>query len=140
MRHRFAYEMPVRFADTDAQGHMFFANYFVFCDESLGAYMRAIGCPWQRLVAIDVDMFYVSAHCDFKGSAGFETVLAVHARISRFGTTSFDSEYAVFAPGGDEPIAVAKLTSVCVNPKTREPVPVPEILRAAVHRFEAATD
>jgi len=46
----FVYTMRVRFRDTDMQGHVYFGNYFVFCDEALGAYMRAIGVPWQDMV------------------------------------------------------------------------------------------
>ena len=31
-------QIKVRFADTDANGHAFFGNYFVFADEVLGEY------------------------------------------------------------------------------------------------------
>jgi acyl-CoA thioester hydrolase len=135
MRHRFVHEMQVRFADTDAQGHMFFANYFTFCDEALTAYMRAIGCPWQELVASGVDMFYASARCDYRGAATFEARLAVHARVARIGNTSLESEYAVYAPDGAL-IASAALVSVCVDPATRQPTRVPDRIRDAVAAYE----
>ncbi len=137
MRHRFAHDMSVRFADTDAQGHMFFANYFTFCDEALSAYMRAIGFPWQRLLELGVDMFYVNASCDFKGRARFETQLAVHARIGRLGTTSFTSEYAVYDGDGDAPIAEARLVSVCVTHPGGDKTRIPDELRDAVARYES---
>ena len=35
--------IKVRFADTDANGHAFFGNYFVFADEVLGEYWQELG-------------------------------------------------------------------------------------------------
>lgn len=134
MKHRFAHPMQVRFADTDAQGHMYFANYLTFCDEALAAYMRAVGCPWQTLVAQGVDMFYVRSECDYSGSAKFETVLDIHTTISEFGNSSMTSEYAVYA--GDALIAKAKLTGVCITIADRSPTRVPDVLRDAVAAYE----
>jgi acyl-CoA thioesterase FadM len=94
------------------QGHVYFGNYFVFCDEALGAYMRAIGMPWQDMVKSGTDMFYVNASCDYLGSAKFEEDVHIETRIS------------------------ASVTSVCVDPKTREKVRVPHPLREAVAAFE----
>lgn len=131
MAEPFVHVMPVRFADTDAQGHMYFANYLTFCDEALAAYMRHIGVPWQDLVADGVDMFYVSARCDYRGSATFEEALAIEVAIPRLGNTSVTSAYVVRGADG-ETIAEAELTSVCVDVETRRPTPVPGRLREAV--------
>ena len=35
--------VKVRYSDLDAQGHLYFANYLVFGDEVLGAYMEQLG-------------------------------------------------------------------------------------------------
>jgi len=136
MKLRFAHRMRVRFADTDAQGHMFFANYLTFCDEALTAYVRAIGCPYDRLMALEVDMFYVSSKCDYKGRSRFEDELAIHTRIARVGNSSFTSECFIY--NGDELVAEASLTSVCVNSKTGGKVPVPDVLRDAISQYEQA--
>ena len=64
--------MHVRFRDTDAQGHMYFANYLVFCDEAWGAYMRHIGMPYQEMIKLGIDTYYVNAQCEYAGSAVYE--------------------------------------------------------------------
>ncbi len=127
----YVHRMAVRFADVDIQGHMYFANYFVFCDEAFGGYMRHIGCPWQSLLEEGVDMFYVSARCDYRGSVTFENLVDIETRISRIGESSVVSSYIVRAPDSSL-VAEAELTSVCVDVKTRRPTRVPERLRAAV--------
>ncbi|MBT8450851.1 MAG: acyl-CoA thioesterase [Deltaproteobacteria bacterium] len=135
MKRPFVYKMRVRFRDTDLQGHVYFGNYFVFCDEALGAYMRAVGVPWQDMVRAGTDMFYVNASCDYLGSARFEEDVHIETRISRFGASSFTSSF-VIRNDRDETLAKASVTSVCVDPNSREKVTVPGSLRNAVAAFE----
>jgi len=135
MKRPFVYTMRVRFRDTDIQGHVYFGNYFVFCDEALGAYMRATGTPWQDMVRSGTDMFYVNANCDYMGSARFEEDVHIETRISKFGTSSFTSSFTI-RNDRQETLAKASVTSVCVDPKTREKVTVPDAFRAAVAAFE----
>ena len=127
--------MQVRFADTDAQGHMYFANYLTFCDEALAAYMHHIGVPWQSLVEDGVDMFYAGARCDYRGSATFEQVVGIETRVARLGDTSVTTAYVMRGPDGSV-LCEAELTSVCVDVTTKAPTRVPERLRAAVARAQ----
>lgn len=131
----FIHTMRVRFRDTDVQGHVYFGNYFEFCDEAYSAYMRAIGMPWQELVKSGTDMFYASATCDYLGSARFEDTIHIEARISEIGNTSVTSGF-IIRNEAHEVLARATLTSVCVDPKAREKKRVPDRFREAVARFE----
>lgn len=124
----YVHAMPVRFADTDAQGHMYFANYLTFCDEALAATMRHHGCSWQDLVADHVDMFYRAASCDYEGSATFEMVLAIETWFARIGNTSVECAFEIRNPDGER-IAAAKATFVCIDTRSRKPVRVPDRLR-----------
>lgn len=137
MKRPFVHAMRVRFRDTDVQGHVYFGNYFEFCDEAYSAYMRAMGMPWQEMVKNGTDMFYASASCDYLGSAKFEDTIHIEARISKIGTTSVTSAF-VIRNEASEVLARATLTSVCVNPKTREKMRVPDAFREAVAAFEEA--
>lgn len=137
MKRPFVHAMRVRFRDTDVQGHVYFGNYFEFCDEAFSAYMRAMGMPWQEMVKNGTDMFYASASCDYLGSAKFEDTIHIEARISKIGTTSVTSAF-VIRNEASEVLARATLTSVCVNPQTREKMRVPDAFREAVATFEEA--
>jgi thioesterase-3 len=117
------------------QGHVYFGNYFVFCDEALGAYMRAIGMPWQDMVKSGTDMFYVNASCDYLGSARFEEDVHIETRISKLESSSVTSTFVIRNDQGDT-LANANVTSVCVDPKTREKASVPDRLREMVTAFE----
>jgi acyl-CoA thioester hydrolase len=136
VNHPFVYTMRVRFRDTDAQGHVYFGNYFVFCDEALSAYMRAIGFPWQEMTKGGTDMFFVNATCDYLGSAKFEEDVHVETRISKIGNSSITTSF-VIRNSDEEILAKASVTSVCVDPKTRQKVRVPDVFRATIAAFEA---
>lgn len=135
-RARFTFPLKVRYADTDAQGHVFFGNYLTFFDEASGGYLQAIGFPWKKLAELGLDIFYVDAHCTYKGSATFDDWLEVDARMGRIGNTSFTIECAIYRKGEDQPIVSGHVTSVVVNPKTRQPVRVPDEIRQAAAQFE----
>lgn len=132
---RYWFELPVRYADTDAQGHVYFANYLTFMDEAVTGYLHAIGCPPASLVEQGVDVVYVDAQSNYHGSSYFEDRLRIGVTIARFGRTSFTALCKV--QKGDEVITRGRLTSVCIDPKRRVKVPVPDRLRDAVARYES---
>jgi acyl-CoA thioester hydrolase len=135
-KYKFCHPLRVRYNETDAQGHVFFANYLNFFDIGLLEYTRAIGYAYADIVASGVDMFYVEANCQYKGRAYFDDLLHVHARIGHIGNTSFTFEFAIHKQPGDGLIATGKIVAVTVDAKTEQPVRVPGGLREAVARFE----
>jgi acyl-CoA thioester hydrolase len=135
-KYRFYHPIRVRYADTDAQGHVFFGNYLTFFDEAFSGYFRTIGFAWTNLADMGLDTYHVSVHCDYKGSALFEDILHVHARISRIGKSSFTLDCAIYKKDSDELIASGYITAVIVNPETRKPARVPDEIRDAVATYE----
>lgn len=131
------FKIHVRFRDTDAQGHVYFANYLMYCDEAWGAYMRHIGLPYQELVKLGVDTYYVNAHCDYSGSAVYEDEVHVETHVTRMGRSSVTCDFSIRNDAG-EALAKASLTSVCVDPTTRETTTIPEEFRRRVQEFEGA--
>jgi acyl-CoA thioester hydrolase len=152
--YRFYHPLRVRYAETDAQGHVFFGHYLSYFDVGLIEYMRAIGYPYSDMVASGVDMYYVEANCQYKGRAYFDDLLHVHTRIGQIGNTSLAFKFAVCrampvshvhddAQGGadekqpgNELIATGKIVAVTVDVETERPIRVPEDLREAASRFE----
>ena len=151
---RFYYPLRVRYAETDAQGHVFFGHYLSYFDVGLIEYMRAIGYHYPEMVASGVDMYYVEATCQYKGRAYFDNLLHVHTRIGHIGNTSIAFEFAIYRGvsdsrvqgaalrvadhnrKGNELIATGKIVAVTVDIETGQPIRVPDALREAARRFE----
>ena len=114
-KYMFYHPLRVRYFETDAQGHVFFGNYLSYFDVGLVEYTRAIGYFYPGMVASGVDMFYVEANCQYKGSAYFDDLLHVHTRVGHIGNTSFTFEFAIYKQPADRLIATGKIVAVTVD-------------------------
>jgi hypothetical protein len=56
-KYRLSYPIEVRFADTDLQGHVFFGNYFTYCEEGFMAFLDEIGYGWHRLEGTGLELY-----------------------------------------------------------------------------------
>lgn len=74
----FETELRVRYAETDAQGIAFNANYLAWCDVAVTEYFRARGQNYQDFVReTGIDFHVVRAEIDFKQPARFDDVICI---------------------------------------------------------------
>jgi acyl-CoA thioester hydrolase len=139
----FFHIIKVRYADTDAQGHVFFGNYFTYYDEAVTGYLEEIGISAKKMAELGLDFFYVDARSQYKGSAKAGELLRVGVRVARIGNTSVTFDCAIYRENNEpspdqaqQPIVSGHVTAVVVNPKTREPARVPDEFRRAAAAME----
>lgn len=93
------FEWPVRvyYEDTDAQGVVYYANYFRFMERARTEWLRALGVDQERLLRADRRMFVVaSMQADFKVPARFNDRLIVTARLAGLTRVTFDIEQSIY--------------------------------------------
>ena len=127
--------LRVRYRDTDAQGHMFFANYLVFADEVAGNYMRTLGFDWSHPGDMAVFVFTANANCDFLNECLAGEAVCVDVAYERIGRTSATLGFSLSRENDGTELARGSFTQVFVDAKTRRPTPVPESVRKS---FDAA--
>lgn len=135
-KYRFSLPLKVRFADTDLQGHVFFSNYFTYCDEGFMAFLDEIGYSWQRLGEMGLELYYVGSSCEFRGRAFFGETLHVNTGIARMGNSSMTAEMEIIHSERNETIALGKINAVMVSKETEKSIPLPEDFRNAIVQFE----
>lgn len=133
---KFRTTVRVRYADTDAQGHVYFANYLVYFDIGTTDYMKAIGYSYEKLLEEGYDFYTVEALCRYKGEAFFDDELQVAAKISAIGNSSFTFKLALFRK--DVLIADGHIVNVMIDKNSKKTVRVPDSFRKAVDDFERA--
>ena len=136
---KYYYAIPVRYADTDAQTHVFFANYFTYMDEAYMAYLDEIGFSWDELAEMNLETYYVNADCQFLGRAFYGNMLHVHTAFSRLGNSSLVAEMTVVNSSNSEIVAKGHLTSVMIDSTTGKPTRIPQVFRDAVDRHQDGT-
>ncbi|GAB4261874.1 MAG: thioesterase family protein [Deferrisomatales bacterium] len=131
------YRRKVRFSDTDRQGHVFHANYFVYFDDALTDFLEAVGWPYEEIVHRGYDLVLARAECDFLSPGAFGEVLATRVGVERVGTTSVVFSFEVTEEAGGRAVAGGREVYVVLDRDTKRPTPVPDFLREAFAR-EAA--
>lgn len=128
----FKASVDIRFADTDANGHVFFANYFTYFEIAFYRYLESIGCSFEWFMENGMNLYYVEATTQYKAALTYGDPLQVGVEVTQLGNTSFTIEFrAVVAP--DELLAATgKIVAAVVDNKSEKPVPVPDPFKAAV--------
>lgn len=130
------YSLPiqVRFADTDAQGHVYFGNYLTYFDEAVSGLLRALNLSYQTLRARNLDFVYAHAECDYRQRAVFEEILNVQVRAARIGESSITFECAAQRASNEELVASGRLIVVMIDTTSGKKTRVPEHVRALLNQ------
>lgn len=129
------YRLGTRWNDNDHYGHINNATYFEYIDTAVNGWlMGALGTDIRDLPAIGI---VASTGCDFYAEIGFPDVLEIGLATSRVGNSSITYSLGVFVEGDPSLRALARFVHVYVDATTREPVPIPGAVRAAVAQLPA---
>lgn len=132
----FVYEIPVRFADVDRAGILYyprFLNYFHIAFEEF--FGQALGIPYVQLIEkerIGFPMRHMEV--DFRGPLAYGDAARVAVRVTRVGRTSMSFHYEVTSCQSGKLITIADATVVCVDLIKFQPFPVPEPYRSLLER------
>ena len=132
----FTYRRTVHFADTDAAGVVFFANYLAICHE---AYEEALGAAGIELRAFFADTGVVVPIA--KSEAAYLRPLQPGDRLlvtvapAPLSENSYEIRFEITRLGRPDKLAGRVRTEhVCVDSRTRERLALPPALAAWVKR------
>jgi acyl-CoA thioester hydrolase len=131
---RFATEVRVRFAETDAQGVAHNAAYLVWFEVARVDYLGAHAGGYPALRARGVEAFVTEANVRYGVPARFDDRLRIQARCVDVRGARFRFEYAIERDGAL--VADGWTTHACVDASTHRPTRVPDWLVEAIRRAE----
>lgn len=126
--------VKVRFRDMDAQGHLYFANYMVYADEILGAYMEELGLGAMNPHTSPCLIFTVNIRCEYFSEIAGNGEVNVCVGYDRLGNSSADAVFELYNDANKELLAKGGLTQVFVDPKSRKSMPIPPFFKAGILR------
>jgi acyl-CoA thioester hydrolase len=133
----FSETVRVRYSDTDAQGHLYFANYLIYADEVAGSYMEALGLPALTPQRAPCFIYTVNVRCDYLGECAAGDTLRVDVGYVRLGRSSAELAFFLARDGGaTAPLATGSLTQVFVDKQSRRPCGLPPAYRAAILQWQ----
>ena len=138
---RHSVEIVVRFADTDAMGHVNNAKYLTYCEIARIRYWTDItGEPIALGTEGAESLILAEAKITYRAPAFHGEIVTVETRATRIGRSSFTLEHRLTACiKGEEPRLVAVSESILVryDYASAHPVVLSEEHIAAIEGFEA---
>jgi acyl-CoA thioester hydrolase len=136
------HDVVVRFADTDAMGHVNNANYLTYCEIARAAYYEEVtGRPLPLGVhGAEEGMILAEVRVTYRAPAFYGETITVETRVVRLGRSSFTMEHRLTAPesryGHARLIATADSVLVTYDYTAERPIPLPVTLVSAIEAFE----
>jgi acyl-CoA thioester hydrolase len=131
-----AYDVTVRFAETDAQGIAHHASYVVWLEAARIAYLADHAGGYKAIQAQGLEALTTAVHVDYHHPAYFDDVLTIHVRCAEVRGARFRYEYVV--ERGPTLIAEGRTEHATVDRDSHRPTRVPPWFVEAVARAESA--
>lgn len=126
----FAWPIRVYYEDTDAQGVVYYANYFRFMERARTEWLRSLGVDQRALLNDERRMFVVTeTQAAFVAPARFNDEIVVTAVLARLGRATFDIEQNIYLDTLDGTLLLrSTVKAAFLNADTLRPLRVPASL------------
>ena len=128
------FELPIRvyYEDTDAQGVVYYANYYRFMERARTEWLRSLGYENQQLLDEQGVVFAVRrAAVDYISPARLDDLLEVVVSLSRIKRASLVFEQQILR--GDELLCKGEIMLVCVGLEDFKPTAIPDSIMQEIN-------
>ena len=123
------FELPIRvyYEDTDAQGVVYYANYFRFMERARTEWLRSLGVDMVRLQDEERRIFVVAeVNVRFHAPARLSDEIVVTAALKNLTRVAFDIEQKIFRNSTDGELLISGIVKAAyLDADTMRPKRVP---------------
>jgi acyl-CoA thioester hydrolase len=130
------HKVRVRYAETDAMGVVYYANYLTYFEVARVEYLRAAGIEYRGLEDAGLVAAVTSAHVNYFLPAKFDDELSLWVRYVPMGRVRFRFEYEMWREKDTSLIASGFTEHAMLSKETLRPVRMPQWVLDGVDRFE----
>ena len=127
-------EMPTRWMDNDAYGHMNNIVHYALIDTAVTDWQRNCGFFSEEHKCLE--FMVVESGCCYFSEAAYPDKIAVGLRIKKIGRTSWIYQAGLFRERDELCFALGFFAQVLVDCKKRRPKPIPKKMREALKLIE----
>ncbi len=126
---KFCFPFRVRYAETDAQGIVFFAHYLTYFDTAINEYLRDLPHNYiEHVKQTGTDFHVVKVTVEFFAPSHFDDEIEVYVRTGRIGRTSLTFFIEIFPKNGETTSVKGEVVWVNTDQKTHKSMSLPEAL------------
>ncbi|MAG96529.1 MAG: thioesterase [Rhodospirillaceae bacterium] len=135
----FSFPFRVRYAETDAQGVVFYGNYLIYYDTAISEYFREL--PFDYMAEVErtgADFHVVQASVSYKETMVYDQEIEVMVRTSRVGRSSLTFALEIYEKGQDTLISTGEIVWVNTDQTSHKSVPMRPELLALIEKREGS--
>jgi YbgC/YbaW family acyl-CoA thioester hydrolase len=132
-------EIRVRYAETDAEGVVYYANHFVYMEVARVNYLRALGLNRALWDKLGWGIVIIEASCRYHAPARFDDLLRIRAWVDEVRRSSFAFRYELWNPDKGQLLAEGRTVQVFVDLQTMRPTRLPPDVRDALKAEDPCT-
>jgi acyl-CoA thioester hydrolase len=127
MTEPFVWPIRVYYEDTDAQGVVYYANYFRFMERARTEWLRSLGVDQVAMMEQERRIFVVTeTKAEFVAPARFNDQVVVTARLAGLTRATFDIEQNIYLDSLDGDLLLrGSVRAAYLNADTLRPTRVP---------------
>ncbi|MCC6404286.1 MAG: acyl-CoA thioesterase [Fimbriimonadaceae bacterium] len=121
----------VRYGETDAMGHAYYANYLYWFEQARGAWCRANGFTYRSLEQQGFKLPVVEVGARYRGEVKYDDEIAVKVWVSEMRRASIKFEYEITNESTGVQTTTGFTWHVVVG-ETMKAVTIPSFLREKI--------
>jgi acyl-CoA thioester hydrolase len=125
-------EVRVRYAETDAEGVVYYANHFVYMEVGRVNYLRALGLDRSLWTQSGGGLVIVEAFCRYLAPAHFDERLCIRTWTEQVRHSSFTLGYTIRNFDTGQTLAEGRTVQVLVDLSTMRPMRLSPEMRDAL--------
>ena len=134
---KFFFPFRVRYAETDAQGIVFYAHYLTYFDTAINEYLRNLPFNYvEHVKRTGTDFHVVKAVVEFFAPSHFDDEINVHVRTGKIGRSSLTFITEIFPKNEETTLVKGEVVWVNTNQKAKKSAPLPEELVVKLRGWE----
>jgi acyl-CoA thioester hydrolase len=127
--------LRVRYAETDAMGIVYHANYFIWMEVGRTDYFREIGFPYRQLeTEHQLHTPLVDVHCRYFLSAYYDDEILVETQIAQLEKRLIKFHYLIFRENDRQRLAEGESTHLVIDTQRRK-ASLPEALLRTLRKY-----
>ncbi len=133
-----SWRIRIRYAETDAMGVVYHANYITFFEVGRVEYLRSADVDYRALEEQKMTGAVVEVGVRYHAPARFDDELSIYTRCASMGKVRFRMEYEIWREADRTLVVSGHTDHALLSHETLRPVRIPEAVKAGVARFEAS--
>ena len=105
----------VIFADTDAMGIVYYANYLKYFEIGRAEWFRRFVQPFTKFIEQDMYLIVVDSYCKYHWPARYDQVLQIDTRLAELRRSKCRFDYSILCEDGSKLLASGHTTHAIVG-------------------------